>query len=890
MDSFSLLKPITNFFFFLLLNYHLAFAISKPPYTPTDNILTNCGTSGETTAPDDRTWTGDDNSKFGPIEQSNSKSLPATALSQGSSVESVPYMTARISRSQFMYTYPVTAGQKFIRLHFYSVSYQGGFNRFKDFFDVKSGPFTLLKNFSASFYAEAQGNDFFFKEFCVNVAENQQLNLTFSPSLSDSNDSYAFINGIEILSMPSNLYYTPPEGLGLTSIGKKDKFFIRNDTALENMCRFNVAGGTISPVLDTGMYRLWRDDVLDQGLVNSELNVSLNYSKIPKYTAPDDVYLSARQMEVNGTNLTWRVPVDLGFMYLVRLHFCEFVPEITKVNQRRFDIFIDNQTAKLGFDVIESSGGQRTPIYNDYIVTTGKRVENSDDAYRLFITLRPNPSSISPDAFLNGLEIFKLNDSDGNLAGPNPQVSVLSPPATTAPTSPPPAEKSSTKKILLVAIGGSVMGLLIILSLLGFLIIWRLRKKEHRHYGSYYKSLSCCWKLNSATYVGKSSRTTASSLPQELCRQFSLDEIKAATNDFHESLIIGTGGFGNVYRGDIDNGAMTVAIKRLNQGSSQGAREFKTEIEMLSQLRHVNLVSLIGYCIHGREMILVYDYMVNGSLRDHLYDKVNNPLPWKQRLDICIGAARGLHYLHAGAANIVIHRDIKTTNILLDENWVAKVSDFGLSKIGVNDSAVSTNVKGTWGYLDPEYARRNQLTEKSDVYSFGVVLLEVLSARKPLNKKVEEEQWNLVNWARKCIQNENIHVIIDPHLIGKIAPACFQKFMEIAENCVRDQAIERPSMHDVMERLEFALELQQSADAEKEKMNPGHGGDYVYPPQVSFHVSRYTNIVGGSQLDCSSNISMDLDTDATGQTYPSVLSSTITSSHGFSDTINSSEK
>ncbi|KAF2313685.1 hypothetical protein GH714_012719 [Hevea brasiliensis] len=228
-----------------------------------------------------------------------------------------------------------------------------------------------------------------------------------------------------------------------------------------------------------------------------------------------------------------------------------------------------------------------------------------------------------------------------------------------------------------------------------------------------------------------------------------------ATNDFHESLIIGSGGFGNVYRGDIDNGAMTVAIKRLNRESSQGVREFRTEIETLSQLRHVNLVSLI---------------------------------------------------------DIVFMKE---------------------------KCAVSTIVKGTWGYLDPEYARRHQLTEKSDVYSFG-----------------------------------------------KIAPVCFQKFVEIAESCVREQGIERPSMHDVMEKLEFALELQQTADAEKEKMNPGE--DYVYP-QVSFHASRYTNIVGGFQLD-SSNISIDLDTDTTGQTFPSVVSSSITSSHGFSGTINSSRK
>ncbi|KDP27270.1 hypothetical protein JCGZ_19969 [Jatropha curcas] len=827
MDIHSFPKPISSFLFILLLQ-HIKIAISKPPYVPTDIILSNCGSSGQTTTGDGRKWTGDLNSKFGPVDHSNStKSVSAIALRQGSSVASVPYMTARISQTQFTYTFPVTAGQKFIRLFFYPSNYQGGFNKSKDFFDVKTGPFTLLKNFSASLYS-SNGQETFFKEFCLHVGENQQLNLTFSPSF----NSYAFINGIEILSMPANLYHTPPEIKGLQFIGEREKFYVGNDTALENIYRLNVGASTVPSTSDTGMYRLWDVDTIfsnDRGLVDDGLGLSLNYSRIPAYIAPVDVYLTDRGMRIGDTNLTWILPVDRGFKYLVRLHFCEFNEDV-EINMRRFNVYVDNQTANLGFDVIESSGGVLTPIYNDYIFATGKEKGEVADDYILLITLRPNSSSMSADSFLNGLEVFKSNDSN---------------------------------------------------------VAWQLRKRKH-HHGAYYKSLSYCLRLKS--YKGKSSRTTASSsLPQELCRHFSLEEIKEATNDFDGSLIIGSGGFGNVYRANFDNGATTLAIKRLNRESRQGAREFKTEIEMLSQLRHVNLVSLIGYCIDGGEMILVYDYMINGTLRDHLYENNKKPLEWKQRLEICIGAARGFHYLHAGASHTIIHRDIKTTNILLDENWVAKVSDFGLSKIGVNNSAISTVVKGTWGYFDPEYARRHPLTEKSDVYSFGVVLFEVLCARKVVNRNLDEDEVNLVNWARKCIQNGNIHQIIDPELVGKIYPECFNKFVEIAESCVRDQSIDRPSMHDVMERLQFAMELQQAADSEKEKVNPG--GECLYP-KVSFHPSRYANIFGGSELD-SSNASglMDLDTDTdttTGQTFPSMLSASLTSSHGFSDTINSS--
>nr|POF23577.1 receptor-like protein kinase feronia [Quercus suber] len=317
------------------------------------------------------------------------------------------------------------------------------------------------------------------------------------------------------------------------------------------------------------------------------------------------------------------------------------------------------------------------------------------------------------------------------------------------------ANDPKTNKTIFLAVG--ILGFLVVLTSLSYMV--QLMKFT-------------CWR---DPYRGKSQRAKALSLPEELCRHFSLNEIRTATNNFHKELIIGQGGFGNVYKGLLDEGTLTVAIKRLNPESQQGAREFKTEIRMLSQLRHVHLVSLIGYSNDEDEMILVYDYMRNGTLSTRLFDTNNDPLTWKQRLEICLGAARGLHYLHTGMKNPIIHRDVKTTNILLDEKWVSKVSDFGLSKMGLNNTAVSTLVKGTWGYLDLDYARRQQLTDKADVYSFGVVMFEVLCGRKALNTKLEHEQWHLANWARKCIEKGTIDQIIDPYLKGKIAIREFGK-------------------------------------------------------------------------------------------------------------------
>ncbi|KAH6821694.1 Leucine-rich repeat protein kinase family protein [Perilla frutescens var. hirtella] len=291
-------------------------------------------------------------------------------------------------------------------------------------------------------------------------------------------------------------------------------------------------------------------------------------------------------------------------------------------------------------------------------------------------------------------------------------------------------------------------------------------------------------------------------------RWFSYDELKKSTSNFSESNLIGSGGYGKVYRGVLSNGQV-VAIKKAQNGSMQGGVEFKTEIELLSRVHHKNLLGLVGFCFEQGHQMLVYEFMANGTLRESLSGRSGVYLDWKRRVRVALGSARGLAYLHDLANPPIIHRDVKSSNILLDDNLTAKVADFGLSKL-VSDSSkghVSTQVKGTLGYLDPEYYMTQQLTEKSDVYSFGVVMLELITAKQPIEKgkyivrevrvvmdKNDETHYGLSNMMDPAIRNTT------PPLLG------FPRFVELAVQCVEESASDRPTMSEVVKALESILQ------------------------------------------------------------------------------------
>ncbi|OMO97571.1 hypothetical protein COLO4_14548 [Corchorus olitorius] len=291
-------------------------------------------------------------------------------------------------------------------------------------------------------------------------------------------------------------------------------------------------------------------------------------------------------------------------------------------------------------------------------------------------------------------------------------------------------------------------------------------------------------------------------------RLFSYNSLRSATSDFHPSNRIGGGGFGVVYRGVLRDGTQ-VAIKRLSTESKQGSREFVTEINMISNIRHPNLVELIGCCAEDNHRILVYEYMENNSLASVLLGSKSKyiALDWPRRVAICLGAASGLAFLHYEAEPHIVHRDIKASNILLDKDFHPKIGDFGLAKLFPdNVTHISTRVAGTVGYLAPEYAVLGQLTKKADVYSFGVVLLEIISGRSSSKAAFGEELMLLVEWTWKLREEERLLEIVDPEMTTYPEDEVL-RFIKVALFCTQAAAHQRPNMKQVVDMLSKDVHL-----------------------------------------------------------------------------------
>ena len=650
-----------------------------------------------------------------------------------------------------------------IRFHFFSFSSPTNLSSAK--FTVSVPGFILLQNFDA----KNTTNSPLVKEYYVKIIR-KKFNITFTPQKS----SFSFVNAIELFMLPAHLIPDKIARFNYKESSVRSLNTYSNDflsRPLETNLRLNVGGVIVDRGTDT-LSREWLPDdkyITDPqnaqngsfgGDIKRTANDESDGPNSSIYIGPDIVYKTAKE-SVDGTkglNLSWSVPVEKNMDHFLRLHFCDIFSD-RQSGLTFFNLFIyDSYVIHVNND---PSLSLQMPYYYEFVV-------RSDGSGLLKVSVVPDtPLEVAkPNAFLNGLELMKVIESSGPI----------------------PNDDSDSRKIILRVVVGSVVGGLVLVSVVVVVFLWISEIRKQRPVERF-----DLWPIPTAaggishsklTY-GKT--TQGSPLPNiNLGMKISLLDLQIATENFDTKRIIGKGGFGNVYKGVLKNG-MNVAVKRSVPGSGQGHHEFQTEIMVLSKIRHIHLVSLIAYCDERCEMILVYEYMENGTLRENLYNTNLPCLTWKQRLEICIGAARGLHYLHKGVAGGIIHRDVKSTNILLDENLVAKVADFGLSRTGPLDdhSYVSTRVKGSFGYLDPDYFRSQQLTEKSDVYSFGVVLLEVLCARPAIELSCPSEQVNLAEWGLLCKDKGILEEIVDPSIKAQINQNSLRIFSETGKMLAR---------------------------------------------------------------------------------------------------------
>ncbi|XP_057522108.1 probable receptor-like protein kinase At5g39020 isoform X2 [Amaranthus tricolor] len=757
------------------------------PYKPTDHILISFGV---TTVIDNRLWQNDQDFIL--------TSLSATSKSTAKAVEvaSPLYDMARIFRATTTYSIPVTTwGPKLVRLYFppLSISY--------DIIDTKSSflsltinGFNILRNFSAfavTTNAKAHANttapvtDGLVREIYISLDEGdgqRAINLTFSPS---NPDGFGFINGLEIISIPDGLYLNRsgsnmvPYLTGGFQDYLNSPFNFSDSITMENIIRLNVGGSIVDQSDVSGLSRTWfgrDDDYMINGLnyTLSYDDTTINYTvATPSYTAPELVYLTMRFMGPyvkelkKNQNLTWLFEVDVGFNYLVRLHFCELDPNINNTGQRLFDVSINNQMGAHDIDVFALTGGILIPMYRDFVTLfegSGTNKASVETRGLLSVTLTPDLTATYGDVMLNGLEIFKLSSSNGSLAAPNP-----------------------TLPLQRIGIGICMLIALILL----------------------YK------KMNSLSEKSKEIETLLKQHGSLGPKRHTYADLKRITNSF--KIKLGEGGYGIVYKGKLHCGDQ-VAVKILKRSSNRDMDmvEFINEVASIGNTNHKNIVKLLGFCYEGSKRALIYDYMPCGSLEKFTHggrDENNQQLSWKSLFEIAIGIARGLEYLHQGCNTRILHFDIKPQNILLDENYCPKISDFGLSKIcPQKDSIISmSEARGTAGYIAPEvfFKRFGGVSHKSDVYSYGMLVLEMVGCRKNIDTKVEHssEQY-FPHWIYKQLEEvEEIDQIDTTN--NNEGSVLKRKMVVVGLWCIQTNPFTRPNMTRVVEMLEGTLDLLQ---------------------------------------------------------------------------------
>ncbi|CAD6226853.1 unnamed protein product [Miscanthus lutarioriparius] len=609
----------------LLLILVLLLILENVRAQPNKPLLINCG-SGSSADVDGRTWVGDarpDGTDFtvtlpGAI-------IPAPKPDGGGDAYGDLYRTGRVFDASSTYKLSVAAGSYFLRLHFSQVFSNLSSGK-ESVFDVTANGLRLLSKFSVAgeiYWRNTRTNstsDVIVKEYLLNVTATK-LDVEFAPDAG----SFAFVNAMEVVPVLGNSIFDSVNKVG--GVGVKGPFSL-GESGIETMYRVCVGGGKIERKEDPRLWRKWDSDehyIFTMNAARSIKNTSnISYvSSDDSVSAPLRLYETARVTEETQVvdkkfNVSWRFSIDPGFDYLVRLHFCEL--EYEKAEERKFKIYINSKTAAENYDVFAKAGGKNKAFHEDFIDATSSETDT------LWVQLGSESSATSSaatDALLNGMEIFKVS-RNGNLGHPTIRIGGMSGGLD--------KPKWSPKWVLI----GAAAGLVIFISVAAAVYFcFYLHWKKNASSANKTKDSLPATPMATNARSSPTLRTTGTFGSCRMGRQFSIAEIKTATMNFDESLVIGVGGFGKVYKGETENGT-PVAIKRGHAQSQQGVKEFETEIEMLSRLRHRHLVSLIGYCDEQNEMILVYEHMANGTLRSHLYGSDLPALTWKQRLEICI--------------------------------------------------------------------------------------------------------------------------------------------------------------------------------------------------------------------------------------------------------------
>ncbi|XP_031474105.1 probable LRR receptor-like serine/threonine-protein kinase At1g53440 isoform X2 [Nymphaea colorata] len=477
--------------------------------------------------------------------------------------------------------------------------------------------------------------------------------------------------------------------------------------------------------------------------------------------ADPTLYTKAR---ISPTTMTYYGLCLQNGNYTVELHFAELMftngPTFTSIGERIFDIYIQNERVLANFDIAREAGGSGKPVDKNF----------------------------TANVTANTLEITLYWAGKGTLAVPNrgvygPLISAISVTPNFVPRDFDDEKRETPTAVIIVVVIAAC--LIIIL----FLVILRMK----------------------GCLGGKPPLDKELQGLELQTGYFSLKQIKAATRNFNSMNKIGEGGFGPVYKGTLPDGTV-IAVKQLSSRSRQGNREFLTEIGMISALQHPNLVKLFGCCIEGNQLMLVYEYLENNSLARALFGPPENRLKlnWPTRSSICIGIAKGLAYLHEESRLKIVHRDIKATNVLLDKDLNAKISDFGLAKLDEGDNThISTRIAGTIGYMAPEYATRGYLTDKADVYSFGIVALEIVSGRNNTTPMPEDDGTFLLDSAYVLQEKGRLRELVDPSLESNFSEEEALRMLKVALLCTSPSPSLRPKMSTIVDMLEGRTEVYQ---------------------------------------------------------------------------------